>query len=107
MPKVMKVGVVTSNKMDKTAVVSVERLVRHPLYKRAFKKTSTFMVHDEENRCKIGDRVRIVECRPISRNKHWRLAEILESSRLGAETASTDKSANGATSATSATSATT
>jgi small subunit ribosomal protein S17 len=82
MPKVMKVGVVTSNKMDKTAVVSVERLVRHPLYKRAFKKTSTFMVHDEENRCKIGDRVRIVECRPISKNKHWRLAEILETSRL-------------------------
>lgn len=83
MPKAMKVGVVTSNKMNKTAVVSVERLVRHPLYKRAFKKTSTFMVHDEENRCKIGDRVRIVECRPISKNKHWRLAEILESSRLG------------------------
>lgn len=82
MPKAMKVGVVTSNKMNKTAVVSVERLVRHPLYKRAFKKTSTFMVHDEENRCKIGDRVRIVECRPISKNKHWRLAEILESSRL-------------------------
>jgi small subunit ribosomal protein S17 len=82
MPKVMKVGVVTSNKMDKTAVVSVERLVRHPLYKRAFKKTSTFLVHDEENRCKIGDRVRIVECRPISKNKHWRLAEILETSRL-------------------------
>jgi small subunit ribosomal protein S17 len=81
MPKAMKVGVVTSNKMDKTAVVSVQRLVRHPLYKRAFKKTSTFMVHDEENRCKIGDRVRIVECRPISKNKHWRLAEILETSR--------------------------
>jgi small subunit ribosomal protein S17 len=81
MPKAMKVGVVTSNKMDKTAVVSVERLVRHPLYKRAFKKTSTFMVHDEENRCKIGDHVRIVECRPISKNKHWRLAEILETSR--------------------------
>lgn len=82
MPKAMKVGVVTSNKMNKTAVVSVERLVRHPLYKRAFKKTSTFMVHDEENRCKIGDRVRIVECRPISKNKNWRLAEILETSRL-------------------------
>jgi small subunit ribosomal protein S17 len=82
MPKAMKVGVVTSNKMNKTAVVSVERLVRHPLYKRAFKKTSTFMVHDEENRCKIGDRVRIVECRPISKNKHWRLAEILETARI-------------------------
>jgi small subunit ribosomal protein S17 len=82
MPKVTKVGIVTSNKMNKTAVVSVERLVRHPLYKRAFKKTSTFMVHDEENRCKIGDRVRIVECRPISKNKTWRLAEILQTSRV-------------------------
>jgi len=78
MAKVTKVGVVTSNKMDKTAVVAVERLVRHPLYKRSFKKTSTFMVHDEENRCRIGDKVRIVECRPISRHKRWRLVEVLE-----------------------------
>ena len=82
MAKVTKVGVVTSNKMNKTAVVSVERLVRHWLYRRAFKKTSTFMVHDEENRCKIGDRVRIVECRPISKRKHWRLVEVIESSRV-------------------------
>ena len=79
MAKATKVGVVTSNKMDKTAVVAVERLVRHPLYKRSFKKTSTFMVHDEENRCRIGDRVRIAECRPISKHKRWRLVEILES----------------------------
>ena len=93
MAKVTKVGVVTGNKMNKTAVVAVERLVRHPLYKRAFKKTSTFMVHDEENRCKVGDRVRIAECRPISKRKHWRLVEILSSSSLeldanaGSETA--------------------
>ena len=82
MAKVTKVGVVTSNKMDKSAVVAVERLVRHPLYKRAFKKTSTFMIHDEENRCKIGDRVRIVECRPLSKNKRWRLVEVLKTSQV-------------------------
>lgn len=77
MPKVTKVGVVTSNKMDKSVVVSVERLVRHPLYLRSFKKTSTFMAHDEGNRCQIGDRVRIEECRPLSRHKRWRVVEIL------------------------------
>lgn len=88
MPKATKVGVVTGNKMEKTAVVSVERLVRHALYKRAYKKTSTFLVHDEANRCKVGDRVRIAECRPISKRKHWRVVEILESARpeLEAET---------------------
>ena len=79
MPKVTKVGVVKSNKMDKTAVVSVERLVRHPLYTRAFKKTSNFTVHDEANKCQIGDRVKIVECRPISKRKRWKLVEILVS----------------------------
>ena len=79
MPKVIKVGVVKSNKMDKTAVVSVERLVRHPLYTRSFKKTSNFTVHDETNQCRVGDRVRIVECRPISKRKRWKLVEILES----------------------------
>jgi small subunit ribosomal protein S17 len=85
MAKVTKVGVVTSNKMDKSAVVAVERLVRHPLYKRAFKKTSTFMIHDEENRCKIGDQVRIVECRPLSKSKRWRLVEILRTSQVEPE----------------------
>jgi len=79
MPKVNKVGVVKSNKMDKTAVVSVERLVRHPLYTRAFKKTSHFTVHDEENKCQIGDKVKIVECRPISKRKRWRLVEVIDS----------------------------
>ena len=79
MPKVTKVGVVKSDKMDKTAVVSVERLVRHPLYTRAFKKTSNFTVHDEHNKCQVGDRVKIVECRPISKRKRWRLVEILDS----------------------------
>jgi len=77
MPKVTKVGVVTSNKMAKSVVVSVERLVRHPLYRRSFKKTSTFMAHDEDNRCQVGDRVRIEECRPLSRRKRWKVVDIL------------------------------
>ena len=79
MSKITKVGVVKSNKMDKTAVVSVERVVRHPLYTRSFKKTSTFAVHDEKNLCQVGDRVKIVECRPISKRKRWRLVEVLDS----------------------------
>ena len=79
MPKASKVGVVTSNKMDKTVVVAVERLVQHHLYRRTFKKTSTFMAHDEDNRCRIGDRVRIVESRPLSKRKHWRVTEIISS----------------------------
>jgi small subunit ribosomal protein S17 len=79
MPKAVKVGVVTKNKMDKTVVVSVERLVRHPLYKRSFKKTSTFMAHDENNRCQVGDRVRIIESRPISNRKRWRVIEVVAS----------------------------
>ena len=79
MPKASKVGVVTSNKMDKTVVVAVERLVQHHLYQRTFKKTSTFMAHDEDNRCRIGDRVRIVESRPLSKRKHWRVTAIISS----------------------------
>jgi len=79
MPKASKVGVVTSNKMDKTVVVAVERLVQHHLYRRTFKKTSTFMAHDEDNRCRIGDRVRIVESRPLSKRKHWRVTAIISS----------------------------
>lgn len=77
MPKASKVGVVKSNKMDKTVVVAVERLVQHPMYRRTFKKTSTFMAHDEDNRCRIGDRVRIVESHPLSKRKHWRVTEII------------------------------
>ena len=77
MPRAIKVGVVTSNKMDKTVVVKVERLVRHPLYKRSFKKTSSFLAHDEQNQCKIGDRVRIIESRPLSRRKRWRVVSVV------------------------------
>ena len=79
MPKATKVGIVTGNKMDKTVVVAVERLVRHPLYKRSFKKTSTFLVHDEANRCEVGDRVRIIESRPLSKQKRWRVVDIVTS----------------------------
>ncbi len=77
MASATKVGIVVKNKMDKSVVVAVQRLVRHPLYKRSFKKTSTFMAHDAENRCKVGDRVRNIEARPLSLRKRWRVVEIL------------------------------
>ena len=73
-----RVGEVVSNKMDKTAVVAVTRLVRHPLYGRFVKKTSKFKVHDESNECQIGDVVRIMETRPISKDKRWRLVEVMK-----------------------------
>ena len=72
------VGKVVSNKMDKSVVVSVERLVRHSLYKKYFKKTSKFTAHDENNECRVGDTVRIMETRPLSKMKRWRLMEIVE-----------------------------
>lgn len=73
-----RVGEVVSNKMEKTAVVAVTRLVRHPLYGRFVKKTSRFKVHDESNECQIGDVVRIMETRPISKDKRWRLIEVMK-----------------------------
>lgn len=73
-----KVGVVTSNKMTKSITVAVERKVKHPKYGKFVKKTSTFMAHDDKNECNIGDTVRIEETRPLSKNKCWRLVEILE-----------------------------
>lgn len=72
-----RVGVVTTAKMQKTVVVAVERLVRHGFYKKTIRRTSTFMAHDELG-AKAGDRVRIVETRPLSRHKRWRVSEILE-----------------------------
>jgi small subunit ribosomal protein S17 len=74
-------GVVTSDKMDKTVVVKVQDLVQHPLYKRVIKRTSKFKAHDEENRCGIGDKVRIMETRPLSKDKNWRVTEILEKAK--------------------------
>jgi small subunit ribosomal protein S17 len=76
-----KVGRVVSDKMDKTIVVSVERLTRHPLYKRVIRASSKFAAHDELNTARVGDTVRIEESRPLSRTKRWRLVEVL--SRAG------------------------
>jgi len=73
-----RIGVVVSDKMDKTAVVAVERLVQHPVYKKFIKRTSKFKAHDAKNECKIGDKVRIAETRPLSKTKRWRVVEILE-----------------------------
>jgi small subunit ribosomal protein S17 len=73
-----KVGLVISNKMDKTIVVAVERLKMHPLYKKTYRQTKHFYAHDEHNACQIGDIVRIEECRPLSKLKRWRLVEIVK-----------------------------
>jgi small subunit ribosomal protein S17 len=73
-----RVGVVVSNKMDKSIVVAVKRKVKHPIYGKFINKTKKLMVHDEENSCNIGDTVRISETRPLSKNKAWRLIEIIE-----------------------------
>ena len=73
-----RIGVVTSNKMDKSIVVLVERKVKHPKYGKFVKKSTKFMAHDEKNECNIGDTVRIMETRPLSKNKCWRLVEIIE-----------------------------
>ena len=73
-----KLGVVSSNKMDKTITVSVERKVKHPLYGKFVKKSTKFHAHDEKNECSIGDTVKIMETRPISKLKRWRLVEVVE-----------------------------
>lgn len=75
------VGKVVSDKMDKTAVVAIEDSVKHPLYKKIVKRTVKFKVHDENNECSIGDRVRIMETRPLSKDKRWRLVEIIEKAK--------------------------
>lgn len=76
--RLMKVGRVVSNKMDKTVVVSVDYLRRHPIYRKTIRRTSKFKAHDEENRCQTGDLVRIEETRPLSKTKRWIVREILE-----------------------------
>ena len=73
-----KVGFVISNKMDKTIIVAVEDSVRHSLYGKSVKRTKKFKAHDEENQCSIGDKVRIMETRPLSKDKRWRLVSIVE-----------------------------
>ena len=74
----LQVGKVVSNKMDKTVVVAIETLVRHPLYGKIVKSTKKFKAHDEENQCRVGDKVRVMETRPLSKEKRWRVIEILE-----------------------------
>ena len=73
-----RIGVVTSNKMDKTITVEVERKVKHPIYGKFVKKTTKFHAHDEKNEASIGDVVRIMETRPMSKTKRWRLVEVVE-----------------------------
>lgn len=73
-----RVGIVTSNKMDKTITVAVQRREKHPMYGKFVKKTSKFAAHDEANDCGIGDTVKIMETRPLSKNKRWRLVEVIE-----------------------------
>ncbi|HHU33419.1 MAG: 30S ribosomal protein S17 [Zhaonellaceae bacterium] len=74
----VRIGRVVSDKMDKTVVVAVESFIKHPLYGRRVKNTKKFKAHDEENSCNIGDKVRIMETRPLSKDKRWRVVEILE-----------------------------
>lgn len=74
----VRVGVVVSDKMDKTRVVAIERVTRHRLYGRTIRRTKKIYVHDEENLCQVGDRVKVMETRPLSKLKRWRLVEILE-----------------------------
>lgn len=76
-----RTGVVTSDKMDKTIVVSIKTKVRHPLYGKMVNRTRKFKVHDEENACGIGDTVKIMETRPLSKDKRWRLVEIIEKAK--------------------------
>lgn len=74
----VRLGKVVSNKMDKSVVVAVERLIRHPRYERVVRRTSKLVAHDEANQCRPGDRVRVMETRPLSRTKRWRLVEVVE-----------------------------
>lgn len=76
-----RIGVVVSDKMDKTIVVEIRTRVKHPLYGKIMNRTSKIKAHDEENQCGIGDTVKIMETRPLSKDKHWRLVEIIEKAK--------------------------
>lgn len=78
-------GVVVSDKMAKTVVVSIERTVMHPRYKKILRRRSKVKAHDETNQCRVGDRVLLVECRPLSRDKRWRVSKVLEKTKSGTE----------------------
>ncbi|MEM7656503.1 MAG: 30S ribosomal protein S17 [Bacteroidota bacterium] len=77
----VRVGKVASDKMDKSITVTVERRVKHPIYGKFVKKTTKFVAHDEENQCGVGDTVRIMETRPLSKRKRWRLVEVVEKAK--------------------------
>lgn len=77
----VRIGTVASDKMDKTIVVTVEDSVKHPLYKKIVKRTQRLKAHDENNECRVGDRVKVMETRPLSKDKRWRLVEIVEKAK--------------------------
>jgi small subunit ribosomal protein S17 len=76
-----RIGMVVSNKMDKTISVAIQRKVPHPIYKKYFKKTTNLKAHDEKNECQVGDKVKIMETRPLSSTKRWRLVEVVEKAK--------------------------
>ncbi len=76
-----RTGIVVSDKMDKTVVVAIEDNVRHPLYKKIVKRTMKLKAHDEANECRVGDRVEVMETRPMSKDKHWRVVTIIEKAK--------------------------
>jgi small subunit ribosomal protein S17 len=76
-----RVGIVVSDKMDKTITIAIERKVPHPIYKKYFKKTTKLMAHDEKSECRVGDKVKVMETRPVSKSKRWRLIEIVEKAK--------------------------
>lgn len=76
--KKVLLGTVVSAKMEKSAVVKVQRIIQHPLYKRTMKQTKKYKIHDESNVCQVGDRVKLIECKPISKDKCWRLLEVVQ-----------------------------
>jgi small subunit ribosomal protein S17 len=87
----VRIGVVVSDKMDKTVVVRVTREFRHPLYGKRVKKSKKYMAHDELNQCQVGDVVKIMETRPLSRHKRWRVVEIVEKAKKLGETTQEEK----------------
>ncbi|MCH7516334.1 MAG: 30S ribosomal protein S17 [Bacteroidetes bacterium] len=76
-----RVGIVVSDKMEKTITIAIERKVPHPIYRKYFKKTTKLMAHDEKSECRVGDKVKVMETRPLSKNKRWRIIEIVEKAK--------------------------
>jgi small subunit ribosomal protein S17 len=76
-----RIGIVIKDKMDKTITIAIERKVSHPIYKKYFKKTTKLMAHDEKSECRVGDKVKVMETRPLSKNKRWRMVEIVEKAK--------------------------